>query len=99
MTGPASTPMTIESAPAIPSAVLEVGVEGHRAKDFWTLGLCAALLILFAVLSYSAVVTKSATFDEPVHAMSGYVIRNYKDYRIDPEDPALFTWMSALPFG
>ena len=66
-------------------------------KDWWTLGLCAAMLLLFAVLSYSAVLTKCATYDEPLHAVSGYAIRNFSDYRIDPEDPALFTWLTALP--
>jgi hypothetical protein len=68
-----------------------------RAKNFWTLGLCAALLVLFATLSYSAVLTKNATYDEPLHAAAGAVIHDFGDYRIDPEDPAFFTWLSSVP--
>ncbi len=82
-----SRQMSTESAPAT------------NLKNAWTLGLCAALLILFAILSYSASLTKTATFDEPLHAVAGWAIRTQGDYRIDPEDPALFTWLSALPHG
>jgi hypothetical protein len=56
----------------------------------------AGWLCLFAAMSYSAVVQKCATFDEPLHAVSGAIIRQTHDYRIDPEDPALFTWLSSL---
>ena len=73
--------------------------EKVAAKSWWTLGLCAALLVLFAMLSYSAVLTKNATYDEPLHAVSGYAIHAYGDYRIDPEDPAFFTWLSSLVHG
>jgi hypothetical protein len=79
--------MTAEAAPS------------NSLKDWLTLALCAALLLLFAGLSYSAVLTKNATYDEPLHAVSGYAIRTFGDYRIDPEDPALFTRLSALPHG
>src|SRR4051794_24827112 len=82
-----SSPMTSDAAPST------------AFKDWLTLGLCAALLLLFAVLSYSAVLTKTATFDEPLHAVSGYAIRAFGDYRIDPEDPALFTRLAAFPHG
>ena len=77
--------------------LLDNAPAGTTAKNGWTLALCAAMLILFATLSYSAALTKNATYDEPLHAVSGYVIRDLGDYRIDPEDPAFFTWLSSIP--
>ncbi|HEY1629600.1 MAG TPA: phospholipid carrier-dependent glycosyltransferase, partial [Tepidisphaeraceae bacterium] len=58
---------------------------------------CAALLILFAIISYSAVLSKSATYDEPLHAVAGFVHLVTGDFRINPEDPALFGYWGALP--
>jgi 4-amino-4-deoxy-L-arabinose transferase-like glycosyltransferase len=52
-----------------------------------TVGL---LLAAFATLSYRAVLTKSATYDETIHAVAGHVVRHHDDYRLDSEAPALF---------
>ncbi|HEY7089102.1 MAG TPA: hypothetical protein VH518_13490, partial [Tepidisphaeraceae bacterium] len=46
---------------------------------------CAGLLILFAILSYTASLTKSATYDEPLHAVAGFVHRTMGDFRINAE--------------
>ena len=68
-----------------------------------TFGICAALLVAFACLSYGAVAGwfntagKSATYDEPLHVLGGYLKRHHKDYRLNPEDPALFSWIVSLP--
>jgi hypothetical protein len=62
-----------------------------------TMTACAALLILFAILSFSAVLTKSATYDEPLHIAGAYIHRAAGDFRINPEDPALFGYWAALP--
>ncbi len=59
--------------------------------------LCAALLALFAILSYSAALTKSPTSDEPLHALGGYLHRTAHDFRINPEDPPLFGYWASLP--
>ena len=64
-----------------------------------SLGACAILLILFAMLSYSAVLTKIATYDEPLHSVAGYVHRTLGDFRINPEDPALFGYWGSIPHG
>jgi hypothetical protein len=57
---------------------------------------CAGLLILFAILSYTASLTKSATYDEPLHAVAGFVHRTMGDFRINAEDPALFGYWASL---
>ena len=62
-----------------------------------TAGFCAALLVVFAALSYSAALKKSATYDEPLHVLGGFLHRHYKDFRVNPEDPALFGWLVSLP--
>ena len=61
--------------------------------------VCAALLILFGALSYSASVTKSATYDEPMHAVGAWVHRHLRDFRINFEDPPLWHYWAALPHG
>jgi hypothetical protein len=66
----------------------------HRAR---AIAACTALLIVFAILAYSAVLTKSATYDEPLHSVAGFVHLHSGDFRINPEDPALFGYWSALP--
>ncbi len=72
----------------------------ETAKPRWARSpalVCAVLLALFGLLSYSAAWTKSPTSDEPLHAAAGYLIRWCGDYRIDIEDPALFPLLSSLP--
>jgi len=61
--------------------------------------ICGGLALLFATLSYWAATDKSATYDEPLHAVAGHLVRHYGDYRIDPEDGALFTRWGALLHG
>jgi hypothetical protein len=71
---------------------------GARWLGPWaTLGICAAMLVVFATLSYSASLQKSATYDEPLHVLGGFLHRHYKDFRVNPEDPALFGWLVSLP--
>jgi hypothetical protein len=57
----------------------------------------AVMLLCFATLSYTAVLGKSATYDEPLHVVGGMVHRYANDFRINPEDPALFGWWASLP--
>src|SRR5438093_5798066 len=61
--------------------------------------LVIPLVAIFGGLAYTAAVGKSATYDEPLHAVAGQVIRQTGDYRIDPEDGALFLRWSALLHG
>jgi len=68
-----------------------------RAGIVAAVGVCAGLLILFAFISWSAVSTKNATFDEPLHLLGGFVNRTSGDFRLNPEDPALFGYLAALP--
>jgi 4-amino-4-deoxy-L-arabinose transferase-like glycosyltransferase len=72
----------------------------HISRDAWiALCLCAALLVLFAAMAYTAVLTKSATYDEPLHVVGGYLHLYDHDFRINPEDPALFGYWAALAIG
>ena len=57
---------------------------------------CCGLLGLFAVLSYSAVLTKSATYDEPMHALAGWLKLHRGDSRLDYESLPLPTRWAAL---
>jgi hypothetical protein len=58
-----------------------------------------ALLLCFATMSFLGVRDKSATYDEPLHLVGGMVHRYARDFRINPEDPALFGWWATLPHG
>jgi hypothetical protein len=66
---------------------------------FGAIVACAALLILFATMSYRAALTKSATYDEPLHLVAGFVHKTEGDFRIDPENPALFGRWAAVPIA
>jgi 4-amino-4-deoxy-L-arabinose transferase-like glycosyltransferase len=70
-----------------------------RLRRWLTIGTCGGLLILFAVLSRSAGRSKSATYDEPLHAVAGWVRRTTGDFRINQEDPALFGYWASLRHG
>jgi len=58
--------------------------------------ICAALLLVFAALSYRAVSSKSPTYDEPLHAASAWMSLHHGDFRINTEDPPLFKFWAAL---
>lgn len=63
------------------------------------LGLIALILLSLgaAVLSVTANRTKSATFDEPVHLLSSWLIVNRGDYRVNPEHPPLWKMIAGIP--
>jgi 4-amino-4-deoxy-L-arabinose transferase-like glycosyltransferase len=58
---------------------------------------CLLLIIAFAAISYSAALTKNATADEPLHAVSAFVTTFHHDFRINPEDPPLWKYWAMLP--
>jgi hypothetical protein len=60
---------------------------------------CAGLLILFAGISWSAINSKGATYDEPYHALSAWLQLRYGDFRMDCEDPPLWQYWASLPNG
>ena len=64
-----------------------------------TAAAVAILLVVFGTLSYRAILTKSASYDETMHAVAGQVIRQDEDYRLDIEAPALFLRWGALAHG
>jgi hypothetical protein len=61
--------------------------------------IIAVLLLVFSALSYSAVRTKSPTYDEPMHLLGAWVHRHVGDFRINMEDPPLWHYIAALPIG
>ena len=54
-------------------------------------------LLLFAAMSYTAVLKKSATADEPLHALAAYVRTFYGDFRLNPDHPPLWGYWAMLP--
>lgn len=70
------------------------------APNRWvTLAICIAMLLVFAILSRTAVKTKSSTFDEPIHSIGGFTHLHYGDFRNNYEDPPLWQYWAALPTG
>ncbi len=59
--------------------------------------LIAISLGAFAVLSYTAALTKSSTYDEPMHAVAGASHRQLKDFRMDLDNPPLWLYWAELP--
>jgi hypothetical protein len=62
-----------------------------------TVTICTLLLGAFAALSWSAAQTKNSTVDEPGHALSGWLMWRYGDFRLAPENPSLWQLWAALP--
>jgi hypothetical protein len=69
---------------------------GGSRRWFAILG-CAALALMSYALATSAVLSKSPTTDEPEHFAAAYTHRFLHDYRLDPEDPPLWTYPAMLP--
>jgi hypothetical protein len=59
-----------------------------------TLLVFALTFITLEVVSYTR---ESATWDEPVHVMDGYLTLARRDYRVDVEHPPLLRMWAALP--
>jgi hypothetical protein len=71
---------------------------GGRARG-GTVVACVLLLAVFALLSWSAAERKSPVYDEPLHTVGGWLIRNADDFRVDPDHPSLWLRWSALLNG
>lgn len=72
----------------------EVARQSSKASRLaWWMALAAA--VHFVVASHAAS-TKSATFDEPVHALAGALQWRYTDFRLNPEHPPLWKHLSGL---
>src|ERR1043165_5194500 len=59
--------------------------------------VCLCLCIRFAIIGLKAADTKSATYDEPLHAISAWVVMHHHDFRIVPEAPPLWKYWAAIP--
>jgi hypothetical protein len=59
--------------------------------------LIALSLAAFTILSYTASLTKSSTYDEPMHTVAGAVHRQLKDFRMDLDNPPLWLYWAQLP--
>ncbi len=70
-----------------------------RSRDLKIItAVLAGLMILFhAILAGSATITKSATFDEPIHLVGGLSYWRLNDYRIHAENGNLAQRIIALP--
>src|SRR5215475_11787082 len=54
-------------------------------------------LIVFYLISATAALRKSPTYDEPVHLFAGYSYLKWGDFRVNPEHPPLAKILAALP--
>jgi hypothetical protein len=61
--------------------------------------LCGGLCAVFAAVAWTAVSGKSATWDEPSHAATGWMMRWQGDYRFSPDVPPLWEDWIALGMG
>jgi hypothetical protein len=73
------------------------GLKVHPAPVLCGL-ICAVLLAFFGIISLTASSRKNATVDEPLHFVAGFVHRTRADFRMDPEDPPLFSYLAVIPF-
>ena len=67
-----------------------------RAAQRVAIVACTALVLVFAGLSWFAVLTKSPTMDEPLHITGAFVHVFTHDDRINPEDPPLWKYWAML---
>jgi 4-amino-4-deoxy-L-arabinose transferase-like glycosyltransferase len=75
--------------------VAEANCADHRPlRRGWTIAIIALLAVASYAMSFSAVRTKSATADEPLHFVAAYMHVFDSDYRLDPEDPPLWSWLA-----
>ncbi len=58
---------------------------------------CTALLLVFAVVSWTAIQSKGPTYDEPYHALSAWLQLRHHDFRMDSEDPPLWQYWASVP--
>src|SRR5580658_10423947 len=63
------------------------------------LALCVLLWVIFAALAWAAVSGKSATVDEPSHAVTGWFNLHAADFRLSPDVPPLWEYWIALAMG
>ena len=61
--------------------------------------VCGVLAVVSYAISAFAVLTKSPTADEPYHFAAAYTHVFEHDFRVDPEDPPLWSWLAMLPIG
>ncbi|HTW93322.1 MAG TPA: hypothetical protein VMD30_00925 [Tepidisphaeraceae bacterium] len=65
----------------------------------WAAILCVFLWTIYGILAWCAVRTKSATFDEPSHAVLGWFMLHRADFRLGPDVPPLWEDFISLPNG
>jgi hypothetical protein len=61
--------------------------------------LCGVLIAAFLAIAWTAVRGKSATWDEPSHTATGWLMLWRHDYRLSPDVPPLWEYWIALPNG
>jgi len=60
---------------------------------------CVALQLAAAAVAWTAALGKSSTVDEPMHALSAWMVMHRSDFRINHQDPGLWQYWIALPQG
>jgi hypothetical protein len=60
--------------------------------------IAAGCLLVFSVVSFTASLQTSPSFDEPLHLYAGYSYLAWGDFRVNPEHPPLVKVLAALSF-
>jgi hypothetical protein len=91
--------LTLSRTPAfaINRQVSSLAADSIIAKGGFVRAIAVLLAALHAVLSITAVLEKSPTFDEPTHLTAGYSYWLKNDYRLDPENGNWPARWAALP--
>jgi hypothetical protein len=74
---------------------LPVPTPNERRKNLLAAGACAAMLIAYTVICWTAWLGKSAVYDEPLHFMGAWIQTHDGDFRCNPEDPPLWKFYVA----
>jgi hypothetical protein len=75
------------------------GSMNSSARSRAALVICIVLLALFTTLSWLAVRTKSATYDEPYHTLAAWTQLRFHDFRVNSQDPPLWQYCVSLLNG
>lgn len=76
---------------------LEMNISSGRRIRLAPVIVVALFLLVFYLISSTATLQKSPTYDEPMHLFAGYAHLKWGDFRINPEHPPLVKMLAAFP--
>jgi hypothetical protein len=87
----------ITPAAGVPAPIGHESPDPHdKGSRRWAIALCSFLLAAFAGLAWSASLGKSPTYDEPAHALSGWLQLWQQNDRLICDHPPLWSMLAAF---